>query len=192
MKIGYARVSTDEQNLDGQIKALNKEGCEKIFSEKVSGVKSDREELNKAIFHLREGDTLVVYKLDRLGRSLKQLIALVEEFKEKGVNLKSIDDSIDTNSATGTFFFHVISAFAQLEHSLIKERTKVGLNAARSRGRVGGRPTVHKGNKKELAYKMYMENKNTVDEIAKTLDMSRSTVYRYIEKKSYESSNKPI
>ena len=187
MKIGYARVSTDDQSLDSQIDDLKKEGCEDIYFEKVSGAKSDRPELTKALSYLRPGDTLVVWKLDRLGRTLKQLIELVSDFKEKGIHFKSIKDAIDTSSATGTFFFHVMGAFAELERAMIIERTRAGLSAARSRGRFGGRPEIHKESKKEIAYKMYMENEKTVAEIADDLEMSRMTVYRYIEKKKHVS-----
>ena len=189
MKIGYARVSTEEQNLDAQFDALKKEGCEPIFSEKVTGHKADRVELLKALEYLREGDTLVVWKLDRLGRTLKQLIEFMEELKKRGVHFKSIQDSIDTSTATGTFFFHVMGAFAELERELIKERTRSGLNAARARGRQGGRPETHKGSKKEIAYEMYMKNDKTVGEIATALEMSRMTVYRYIRKRSGHASS---
>ena len=184
MKIGYARVSTEEQNLDAQMDALKKEGCDQIFSEKITGYKADRQELIKALSYVREGDTLVVWKLDRLGRTLKQLIEFMEELKKRGVHFKSIQDSIDTSTATGTFFFHVMGAFAELERELIKERTRAGLNAARSRGRQGGRPEVHKNNKKEMAYEMYMKNDKSVEEIADALGMSRTTIYRFIRKRS--------
>ncbi len=183
MKIGYARVSTIDQNLDVQIDGLKKEGCDRIYKEKLSGSRYDRPELNSLLENLRKGDILIVWKLDRLGRTVKQLVSLVEELKNRGVQFKSIRDNIDTGSATGTFFFHVMASFAQLERELTIERTMAGLKAARSRGRFGGRPEVHSKDKKELAYKMYLENDKTVQEIADTLDIGRVTIYRYINKR---------
>ena len=184
MKIGYARVSTEDQNLDSQIDALKKEGCDDIFSEKVSGASSEREALKKVLTMLREGDTLVVYKLDRLGRTVKQLVSLIEQFQEKGIQFKSIKDTIDTATPNGRFFFHIMSAFSELERELIRERTQSGLSAARARGKQGGRPTLHNQGKKEIAYQMVMEKPHkTVSEIAKALHMSRSTIYRHIDKR---------
>ena len=184
MKIGYARVSTEDQNLDSQIDALKKEGCDDIFSEKVSGASSEREALKKVLTMLREGDTLVVYKLDRLGRTVKQLVSLIEQFQEKGIQFKSIKDTIDTATPNGRFFFHIMSAFSELERELIRERTQPGLSAARARGKQGGRPTLHNQDKKEIAYQMVMEKPHkTVSEIAKALHMSRSTIYRHIDKR---------
>ena len=183
MKIGYARVSTEDQQLESQIELLEKEGCEKIFQEKKSGATSDREELREALSILRKGDTLIVSKLDRLGRTVKQLVELIDNLNEKGIQFKSIHDAIDTTTANGRFFFHIMSAFSELERELIKERTQIGLDSARSRGRLGGRPETHKEDKKEIAYQMVMENHQTVGEIAQALNMSRSTIYRYIEKR---------
>ena len=182
MKIGYARVSTAEQNLNAQLDALKKAGCDEIFSEKKSGV-SDRAELEKALGYLREGDTLVVTKLDRLGRSLKKLLELIEAFKKRGIHFQSLDDGIDTSTSVGNFFFQVIGAFSELERNLIIERTQKGLSAARARGRTGGRPSIHNNDKKEMAYREVMENKKSIKDIAKSLGMSRMTIYRYIEKK---------
>ena len=183
MKIGYARVSTIEQNLDAQIDALRKEGCEQIFSEKASGGRKDRRELERCLSLLREGDTLVVSKLDRLGRTVRQLIELIEDFKKRHIHFKCLSDPIDTSSATGEFFFLVMGAFAQLEKNLIRERTRTGLESARARGRTGGRPESISRDKKEAAYELYNANDKTVDEIAALLGMSRMTVYRYIQKK---------
>ena len=182
MKIGYARVSTADQNLESQLDALKKAGCDEFYKEKKSGV-SDREELEKALGYLREGDTLVVTKLDRLGRSLKKLLELIEEFKERGIHFQSLDDGIDTSTSVGNFFFQVIGAFSELERNLIVERTQKGLKAARSRGRLGGRPQIHKEDKKEIAYREVMENQKSIKDIAESLGMSRMTIYRYIEKK---------
>jgi DNA invertase Pin-like site-specific DNA recombinase len=181
-KIGYARVSTADQNLVAQIDALKNAGCDEIYEEKKSGV-ADRQELEKALGYLREGDTLVVTKLDRLGRSLKKLLELVEAFKERGIHFQSLDDGIDTSTSVGNFFFQVIGAFSELERNLIVERTQKGLKAARSRGRLGGRPQLHKDDKKEIAYREVMENEKSIKEIAESLGMSRMTIYRYIEKK---------
>ena len=183
MKIGYARVSTEDQQLESQIEALTKEGCERIYQEKCSGATRDREELKQALTVLREGDTFVVAKLDRLGRTVKQLVELIYEFQEKGIQFKSIHDTIDTTTANGRFFFHIMSAFSELERELIRERTQIGLSSARSRGRLGGRPETHGEDKKEIAYQMVMENNQTVAEIATALTMSRATIYRYIEKR---------
>ena len=182
MKIGYARVSTADQNLESQIDALKKAGCDEFYKEKKSGV-SEREELEKALGYLREGDTLVVTKLDRLGRSLKKLLELIEEFKERGIHFQSLDDGIDTSTSVGNFFFQVIGAFSELERNLIIERTQKGLKAARSRGRLGGRPQIYKEDKKEIAYREVMENQKSIKDIAESLGMSRMTIYRYIEKK---------
>ena len=185
-KIGYARVSTTDQKFQSQIDALEKHGCGIIYTEKVSGSKKDRPELERCLHSLREGDTLVVTKLDRLGRSLKDLVLLMTEFQKRKVNFKCIDDPIDTRSATGEFFFHVMGAFAQLEKSLIQERTRAGLAAARKRGKYGGRPISIKEDKKEMAYQLYMKNDDPLTFIAESLGMSRMTVYRYIEKRNKE------
>ncbi len=139
MQIGYIRVSTNDQNTDLQRNALNCAGCELIFEDKISGTKSARPGLKKLLRTLSEGDTLVVWKLDRLGRSMKHLITLIEELREKGVNFRSLTDSIDTSTPMGRFFFHVMGALAEMERELIVERTLAGLAAAREQGRIGGR-----------------------------------------------------
>src|SRR5688500_3459358 len=140
MKIGYARVSTQEQDLALQLDALTKEGCEKIFQEKASGAQRDRPELKEALAYMRKGDTLVVWKLDRLARSMKQLIETIESFQERGIGLKSLQDPIDTSSPSGKLVFHIFAALAEFERGVIRERTTAGLRAARERGLVGGRP----------------------------------------------------
>ncbi len=183
MKIGYARVSTEDQEMASQIELLEKEGCERIYREKISGANREREELKQALNMLRKGDTFVVMKLDRLGRTVKQLVELMDWFTEQEIQFKSIQDGIDTTTANGRFFFHIMSAFSELERELIRERTQVGLSSARRRGRVGGRPETHGEDKKEIAYQMVMENHQTVAEIAKAMSMSRATIYRYIEKR---------
>ncbi|BBM87081.1 recombinase family protein [Candidatus Uabimicrobium amorphum] len=190
MFIGYARVSTDDQSLDGQIDALEKAGCEKIFQEHVSGVKKDRKALNEALEYLRPGDTLVVYRLDRLGRSVRQLIEFVNELKEKQVLFKSISEAIDTSTPTGQFFFHITAAFAELERNLIRERTQVGLRAARARGRKGGRKKVIDKQTFEIALQLYEENKTPVTEFCKRLGIAKRTFYRYLaEHKAAKSSS---
>ncbi len=140
IKLGYARVSTLEQNLDLQLDALQKEGCKQIFTDKVSGVKSVKPEFEKLIAYARPGDTIVVWKLDRLGRSTVQLIELIEKLKIQGIHLKSLSESIDTSTATGNLFFQFMCILAEHERNVIRERTKAGLTAARVRGRKGGRP----------------------------------------------------
>ena len=188
MKIGYARVSTDEQKLDAQLDALKKDGCEKIYEEKRSGGKKDRPILEECLNDLRSGDTLVVTKLDRLGRTLKQLVELIETFKQRGIHFRCLTDPIDTTSPSGEFFFHIMGAFSELERNLIRERTAVGLRAARSRGKTGGRPETISTDKKELAYQLYMENKRSLKEISESIGISRMTIYRYIEKRERENA----
>jgi len=176
MNIGYARVSTIEQNLDLQIKALNNAGCEIIFSEQKSAI-NERPEYEKAIEYLRKGDSLVVWKLDRLGRNLKQLIDLVTELKERDINLISIQDGINTSTPYGNMLFVLCGAFSELELSLIKERTVAGLQAAKARGRLGGRPQLDEEKKK--AIKTLYQNNVPIAEIVKTLNVGRSTVFKY-------------
>ena len=181
MIIGYARVSTEDQNLESQIDALKAAGAEKVFKEKISSTYKDRPQLKLALASLRKGDTFIVSKLDRLGRTVKQLVELVYELQENQIQFISLHDAIDTTTANGRFFFHIMSAFSELERELIKERTQIGLSSARSRGRLGGRPETHQQDKKEIAYQMVMEKHQTVSDIAAALHMSRSTLYRYIE-----------
>lgn len=165
MLIGYARVSTDDQNMDLQRDALASIGCERLFEDKSSGAKADRPGLKQAIDQLRDGDTLVVWRLDRLGRSLKDLIIRAEELNERGVGLKSIQESIDTNSSGGQLIFHMFGALAQFERSLIRERTQAGLQAARARGRKGGRPKSLARKQREHAANLYKAKQHTVKEI---------------------------
>lgn len=139
MQYGYARVSTFDQNLELQLEALRSSGCDRIFEDKISGAKSKRPGLDKLLKVLRPGDTVIVWKLDRLGRSMRHLVVLVEELRERGINFRSLTDSIDTSTPMGRFFFHVMGALAEMERELIVERTKAGLEAARAQGRIGGR-----------------------------------------------------
>ena len=179
-KVGYARVSTQDQSLDGQIDSLKDYGCERIFSEKVSGRKVKRNELDKCLDYLRSGDTLVIYKLDRLGRTTKQLIELSQHFEENNIGLQIIDMNIDTRDAMGKMFFTMMSGFAELEANLLSERTKKGLESARARGRKGGRPSLADSKKRHIKY-LYDEQKLTGEEIADECNVSRSTVYRIIK-----------
>jgi len=142
MLIGYARVSTDDQNLDLQKDALKNAGCDKIYEDQISGAKADRPGLTTVLEYAREGDVIVIWRLDRLSRSLKDLIEMVTLLDSKGIGLKSIHESIDTSSSTGKLVFHIFGALAEFERNLIRERTQAGLQAARARGRKGGRPVT--------------------------------------------------
>ena len=180
MLIGYARVSTHDQNLDLQIDALKKIGCEKIYHDKISGAKAKRPGLEKSLEQSRAGDTLVIWRLDRLGRSLKDLIQIAELLKERSIGLKSLQEGIDTNSTTGQLMFHLFGALAEFEKNLINERSKAGLNAARDRGRLGGRPTALDRGQQELAVKLYNERQHTLAQICKMMSISKPTLYKYI------------
>ncbi len=183
MLIGYARVSTNEQNLDLQRDALRKAGVtsKNIFTDKITGTKAERPGLTEALSHLREGDALVVWRLDRLGRSLKHLIETVTALQSTGVAFQSITENINTSTATGKLVFHVFGALAEFERNLITERTIAGLSAARARGRKGGRPKLAiSSGKVAMAKKLYRDKTNTPSDICKTLNISRATLYRYI------------
>ncbi|MDQ7827302.1 MAG: recombinase family protein [Candidatus Eremiobacteraeota bacterium] len=178
MLIGYARVSSDEQSLDLQLDALRKAGCKKVFKDKLSGAKQDRPGIADALHHLRPRDTLVIWKLDRLGRSVKGLIELVGMLQEEGVNFHSITDGIDTTTPAGRFFFHVMASLAQMERELLIERTRAGLAAAKRRGRVGGRKRLMTASKVEAAKKLMNEGMPP-REIAQNLGVSVPTLYRW-------------
>lgn len=184
MKIGYARVSTRDQNLDLQIDALKKAGCADtyIYKEEVSGASRQRPELQKMLTQIREGDIVVIWKLDRLGRSLADLVHLVNEIQDKGAGLQSLNDNIDTTTPQGKLTFHIFAAIAQFEREIIRERTNAGLAAARARGRKGGRPPGLSNSSKikaEAARSLYAK-KTPVKEIAATLKISKRTLYKYI------------
>lgn len=179
MLIGYARVSTKDQNLALQIDALNKAGCEKVFSDTASGAKTARPELEQALSHARTGDTLVVWRLDRLGRSLRHLIETIQALSERGVGFKSLKESIDTTTSGGKLVFHVFGALAEFERDLIRERTNAGLKAARARGRKGGRPKALSERQCHQATTLLKDPSNSVADICRTLKISRSTLYRY-------------
>jgi len=177
MLIGYARVSTTDQNLDLQLDALQQAGCELLFTDTISGAKAERPGLKDALSHLRRDDTLVVWKLDRLGRTTKGLIDLVELLKERGIGFKSLQDNIDTSTPMGQFFFVVFSAIAELERSVIRERSKAGLAAARARGRKGGRPFALKGQDRVDAM-LLIESGRPTQYIMEKFKVSHSTVDR--------------
>jgi DNA invertase Pin-like site-specific DNA recombinase len=181
MKVGYARVSTPDQNLSLQLDALKAAGCEKVFTDIAGGSQAQCQGLQSAVEYLREGDTIVVWRLDRLGRSLRKLIDLINSLHEQGIGFKSLVDAIDTSTPTGQFFFHVTGAFAELERSLIRERTIAGLQAARSRGRNGGRPKAIDQQTFDMALQLYEDKNNSVDAICKKLGIARRTFYRYVE-----------
>lgn len=151
MLIGYARVSTDDQNLDLQKDALKNAGCERIFEDTQSGAKAKRPGLNAALEFARPGDTIVIWRLDRLGRTMKNLIELVSQLETSDIGLKSLQESLDTSSSSGKLIFHIFGALAEFERNLIRERTQAGLEAARARGRMGGRPKALDANDREIA-----------------------------------------
>jgi DNA invertase Pin-like site-specific DNA recombinase len=180
MLIGYARVSTDDQNLNLQQDALRAAGCEKIFEDYISGAKANRPGLNSAMEMARAGDTLVVWRLDRLGRSLKDLIELTEALKGRSIGLHSLQESIDTTSSSGQLIFQIFGALAEFERNLIRERTQAGLIAARARGRLGGRPKALDPKKRELAVKLYNDRELLIDEICEMMGISKPTLYKYV------------
>ena len=189
MLIGYARVSTFEQNLDLQKDALTKLGCERIIEETASGKDTERVGLNSIKEILRKGDTLVVWRLDRLGRSLKDLIEWVNYLDEKGIAFKSIQESIDTSSTTGKLIFHIFGALAEFERNLIRERTQAGLAAARARGRLGGRPNSLDTEKQQTVAQLYKDGKLPIMEICKMFNISKPTLYKYVKQVKTKTAN---
>lgn len=190
MNIGYGRVSTLDQNLSLQQDALTKAGCDRIFTDTLSGVKAERPGLAEALSHLRKGDTLVVWKLDRLGRSLKQLIEAALDLQARGIGLKSLQEQIDSTTPGGKLVFHMFGALAEFERDLIKERTQAGLSAARARGRVGGRKPVLTGRKAETALALYRSKTVPVSEICATLGVSRMSLYRLVKANTKDDEGK--
>lgn len=183
MKVGYARVSTGIQNLDLQLDALRSYGCEEIFTDKASGAKDKRQGLEDALRFVRPGDTLVVWRLDRLGRNMQHLIKTVNELNDRNISFHSLQENItmDRSSATGQLMFHLFAAFAEFERNLIQERSAAGRAAARARGRLGGRP--EKLDKKDIEMLKKLAATDTpIKDIAEMLGISRTTVYRYLEK----------
>ena len=181
-KIGYARVSTQDQKLDLQIDALKQHGVERIFQEKLSGIRAHRTEFEAMKGYLREGDTVVVWKLDRIGRSMKDLIATISEFQSRGIAFVSLKENIDTSTATGNLIFNIFASLAEFERDIISERTRAGLASARQRGRMNGRPKISK-EKIETAIKMYHSQNYSVQEILQMAGISHSTFYRYLKQK---------
>ena len=180
MLVGYARVSTHDQNPDLQLDALKAAGCEKVFVEKATGVQRDRPELMAAVEYLRSGDALVVWKLDRLARSMKQLIETVEGLEAKGIGFRSLTEAIDTTTAGGKLVFHIFGALAEFERSIIRERTRAGLDAAKARGRRGGRPSKLTAQDLLAAKAMLTDGSFTVEDVAKRLGVSSATLYRHL------------
>lgn len=175
--LGYARVSTDEQNLELQVDALKAAGCTHVYTDKTSGATTIKPGLEELLSYARRGDTLVVWKLDRLGRTVKGLVDFVESLGEREVHFRSLTDSIDTSTSSGRFFFHVMAAMAEMERELIRERTRAGLSAARARGRLGGRPSKMNAAKLDAA-RRWLEGGMPVNEVAAHLNVSRATLYR--------------
>jgi len=183
MKIGYARVSTKDQSLALQLDALREAGCDEVYTEVASGVRAERPVLAELLRHLRGGDVLVVWKLDRLGRSLKHLVELVMTLMQQEVGLQSLSDPIDTTSPQGRLIFNLFASLSEFEHDLIRERTQAGLSAARARGRLGGRPRGLSAEAEPTAYAaetLYREGKLSVNQIAHKLGISKSTLYSYL------------
>ena len=187
MFIGYIRVSTVDQNLDLQQDALHKAGCEKIYQDVTSGSKSERPGLGKLKDHLRSGDTLVVWRLDRLGRTLRDLIDWVNWLDEEGIAFKSLQEAIDTSTSGGRLIFHMFGALAEFERNLIRERTNAGLASARARGRLGGRPQALDEKRKKLLVKVYEDKDHSIPEILEMFSISKSTLYKIIR----ESKSNP-
>ena len=180
MLVGYARVSTQDQNPALQLDALKAAGCEKVFTEKASGAQRDRPELAAALSYMRSGDSLVVWKLDRLARSLPQLIETVATLEDQGIGFRSLTEAIDTMTAGGKLVFHIFGALAEFERSVIRERTRAGLKAARDRGRKGGRPPALSAADLAVAKALLRDPAITVDEVATRLKVSPATLYRHL------------
>ena len=185
MLVGYARVSTLDQNLDLQLSALEEAGCEKLYQDQISGTKANRPGLTMALEVLRKNDTLVVWKLDRLGRTVKGLIDLVNLLHQKEIHFKSITDNVDTSTPAGRFFFHVMASLAQMERELLAERTKAGLAAAKAKGRVGGRKRKMTQSKIESA-KQLLASGSLPRDVAQNLGISVPTLYRWIPASEYD------
>ena len=180
MLVGYARVSTADQDLSLQLDALEQAGCERVFEERASGARSDRPVLAEAMDYVREGDVLVVWRLDRFGRSLKDLIANVEALRDRGVGFRSLAEAVDTTTAGGQLVFHIFGALAEFERELIRERTLAGLAAARARGRKGGRPPKMTKAKVRQAAVLLADPEADVGAVCETLGVSKSTLYTYV------------
>ena len=180
MLVGYARISTPDQKLDLQLDALREAGCERTFTDEASGAKTDRPGLTEALAFARTGDTLVVWRLDRFGRSLKDLVGRVDELRERGVGFRSLTEGVDTTSSTGKLVFHVFGALAEFERDLIRERTMAGLASARARGRKGGRPRAMDEEKIHVATRLMKDSEVSVAEVCRAVGVSSATLYRYV------------
>lgn len=180
MLVGYARVSTTDQNPELQLDALRAAGCEKVFVEKASGAQRDRPELSAALAYVRPGDAIVVWKLDRLARSMKQLIETVEDLDGRKIGFRSLTEAIDTTTAGGKLVFHIFGALAEFERGIIRERTRAGLDAAAARGRKGGRPPKLSAEDLKAAKALLADPTITVDDVARRLDVSPATLYRHL------------
>src|SRR5215213_4779448 len=183
MLIGYARVSTADQTLNLQQDALRDVGCHKTFTDTASGAKAERKGLQEVLDYVREGDVLVVWRLDRLGRSLKDLIETISKLETRKIGFKSLNENIDTTTSGGKLIFHIFGALAEFERNLIRERTNAGLQAARTRGIKGGRPKKLTDKKVDMARKLYADKTNPIEEICKTLGISRMTLWRYVRRR---------
>jgi DNA invertase Pin-like site-specific DNA recombinase len=181
MLIGYARVSTHEQTLNLQRDALTKAGCSKIFTDTASGAKTERKGLDEALEYVRKGDTLIVWRLDRLGRSLPHLITTMTDLAERGIGFQSLTENIDTTTSGGKLIFHIFGALAEFERNLIRERTTAGLSAARARGRKGGRPKALTARQLSIAKSLYNDKQHSIAEICQTLKISKTTLYRALK-----------
>jgi len=186
--LGYARVSSADQNLELQRDALEAAGCARVFDDTASGARTERPGLDKALEYLRPGDTLVVWRLDRLGRSLGHLISLVAQLDEREIGFKSLQESIDTTTSGGKLVFQIFGALAEFERNVIRERTQAGLAAARARGRKGGRPRKLNAKKQELLYQLYDSREHTITEICDMVGISRGTLYEYLRRRPSASS----
>jgi DNA invertase Pin-like site-specific DNA recombinase len=180
MLIGYARVSTDDQNLNLQLDALRLAGCEKIYEDRISGAKAARPGLTMALEVARKGDVLTIWRLDRLGRSLHDLILLGRKLDDLGIGLMNLQEKIDTSSSGGRLVFHMFGALAEFERNVMCERTQAGLNAARARGRKGGRPKILDPARRQLVARLYAERQHTIKEICRMMKISKPTLYNYI------------
>lgn len=181
--IGYARVSTQDQNLDLQKDALHKAGCIRIFEEYASGAKTDRLQLEAAKDYMREGDILVVWKLDRLGRSTQHLLETVKHLQDRGIEFKSLQENIDTTTSSGKLIFHIFASLAEFERDIIRERTQAGLSAARARGRVGGRPAKLSAEQVVLLKKLHADKSTSIQSLLDMFKIKKATLYKYVNEK---------
>jgi len=181
MKIGYARVSSDDQNLDLQVDALKKAGCESIYEDKRSGASADRPGLKDLLKAVRKGDVVIVWRLDRLGRSLQDLLDIAGVLESKKAGVTSLTEKIDTTSSGGKLIFQVFGALSEFERNIIRERTHAGLAAARARGRTGGRPKALNTQQRKLLVKLYKSGEHSVADICSLLNISKPTLYKYLE-----------